>query len=98
MMAEDIDDGKTIQMGEFGLFRPTIKTKSADTEDAVKASNILSKRIVFTPGKIFNLLLNEFFDTLFVFVDTNYTDGSSSSGNNGSGGSVNGGEEENPLG
>ena len=52
MMAEDIDDGKTIQMGEFGLFRPTIKTKSADTEDAVKASNILSKRIVFTPGKI----------------------------------------------
>ena len=42
MMAEDIDDGKTIQMGEFGLFRPTIKTKSADTEDAVKASNILS--------------------------------------------------------
>ena len=53
MMAEDIDDGKTIQMGEFGLFRPTIKTKSADTEDAVKASNILSKRIVFTPGKIY---------------------------------------------
>ena len=30
MMAEDIDDGKTIQMGEFGLFRPTIKTKSAE--------------------------------------------------------------------
>ena len=27
MMAEDIDDGKTIQMGEFGLFRPTIKPK-----------------------------------------------------------------------
>ena len=37
MMAEDIDDGKTVQMGEFGLFRPTIKTKSADTADAVKA-------------------------------------------------------------
>ena len=31
MMAEDIDDGKTVQMGEFGLFRPTIKTKSANT-------------------------------------------------------------------
>ena len=27
MMAEDIDDGKTVQMGEFGLFRPTIKQK-----------------------------------------------------------------------
>ena len=98
MMAEDIDDGKTIQMGEFGLFRPTIKTKSADTEDAVKASNILSKRIVFTPGKIFNRMLNEMSVTRSVPVDTDYTDGSSSSGNNGSGGSGNGGEEENPLG
>ena len=91
MMAEDIDDGKTIQMGEFGLFRPTIKTKSADTEDAVKASNILSKRIVFTPGKIFNRMLNEMSVTRSVPVDTDYTDGSSSSGNNGSGGSGNGG-------
>ena len=98
MMAEDIDDGKTIQMGEFGLFRPTIKTKSASTEDAVKASNILSKRIVFTPGKIFNRTLNEMSVTRSVPVDTDYTDGSSSSGNNGSGGSGNGGEEENPLG
>ena len=83
---------------EFGLFRPTIKTKSADTEDAVKASNILSKRIVFTPGKIFNRMLNEMSVTRSVPVDTDYTDGSSSSGNNGSGGSGNGGEEENPLG
>ena len=82
MMAEDIDDGKTIQMGEFGLFRPTIKTKSASTEDAVKASNILSKRIVFTPGKIFNRMLNEMSVTRSVPVDTDYTDGSSSSGNN----------------
>ena len=98
MMAEDIDDGKTIQMGEFGLFRPTIKTKSADTEAAVKASNILSKRIVFTTGKIFNRMLNEMSVTRSVPVDTDYTDGSSSSGNNGSGGSGNGGEEENPLG
>lgn len=98
MMAEDIDDGNTIQMGEFGLFRPTIKTKSASTEDAVKASNILSKRIVFTPGKIFNRMLNEMSVTRSVPVDTDYTDGSSSSGNNGSGGSGNGGEEENPLG
>ena len=84
-------------MGEFGLFRPTIKTKSASTEDAVKASNILSKRIVFTPGKIFNRMLNEMSVTRSVPVDTDNTDGSSS-GNIGSGGSSNGGEEEYPLG
>ncbi len=104
MMAEDIDDGKTVQMGEFGLFRPTIKTKSADTADDVKASNILSKRIVFTPGKIFHRTLNEMSVTRSVPVDTDYTDGSGNGGNggnnggNGGNGPIDGGEEEDPLG
>ena len=29
-MAEDIDDGKSVQLGEFGIFSPTIRAKSAD--------------------------------------------------------------------
>lgn len=36
-MAEDIDDGKSVQLGEFGIFRPTIKAKSADTAEGVTA-------------------------------------------------------------
>ena len=59
MMAEDIDDGKSVQLGEFGIFRPTIKAKSADTAEGVTASNIVRKRIVFTPGKIFQRTLGE---------------------------------------
>ena len=70
----------------------------ADAADAVKASNILSKRIVFTPGKIFHRTLDEMSVTRSVPVDTDYTDGSSNGGNNSGGGSGNGGEEENPLG
>ena len=31
-MAEDIDDGKSVQMGEFGIFTPTIRAKSTDDE------------------------------------------------------------------
>ncbi len=99
MMAEDIDDGKTVQMGEFGLFRPTIKTKSANTAEEVNASNILSKRIVFTLGKIFHRTLEEMSVTRSVPVDTDYTDGSGNSGNTGgTDGPNEGGEEENPLG
>lgn len=99
MMAEDIDDGKTVQMGEFGLFRPTIKTKSANTAEEVNASNILSKRIVFTPGKIFHRTLEEMSVTRSVPVDTDYTDGSGNSENTGgTDGPNEGGEEENPLG
>ena len=104
MMAEDIDDGKSVQLGEFGIFRPTIKAKSADTAEGVTASNIVRKRIVFTPGKIFQRTLGEMSVTRSIPVDTDYTDGSSSGGN-GSGGNQGGGNQggdggldENPLG
>lgn len=77
MMAEDIDDGKTVELGEFGLFRPTLKTKSADKAEDVSASNILNKRIIFTPGKIFQRTLQDMSVTRAVVPDTDYTDGSS---------------------
>ena len=102
-MAEDIDDGKSVQLGEFGIFRPTIKAKSEDSADKVTASNIIRKRIVFTPGKIFQRTLGEMSVTRSVPVDTDYTDGSSSgnggnSGNQGGGSQGGGGVDENPLG
>ena len=99
-----VDDGKSVQLGEFGIFRPTIKAKSADTAESVTASNIVRKRIVFTPGKIFQRTLGEMSVTRSIPVDTDYTDGSSSGGN-GSGGNQGGGNQggdggldENPLG
>ncbi|WP_291528968.1 HU family DNA-binding protein [Bacteroides sp. UBA939] len=101
MMAEDIDDGKSVQLGEFGIFRPTIKAKSANSEEGVKASSIVRKRIVFTPGKIFQRTLNEMSVTRSVPADTDYTDGSSSgnTGGNTSGGNTGGGDiDDNPLG
>ena len=82
MMADDIDDGKTVQLGEFGLFRPTIRTKSAETAEEVTANNIVTKRIIFTPGKIFQRTLTDMSVTRAVTPDTDYTDGN----NNGGGG------------
>ena len=83
----------------FGIFRPTIKAKSADTAESVTASNIVRKRIVFTPGKIFQRTLGEMSVTRAIPIDTDYTDGSSSGGN-GSGGNQggDGGIEDDPLG
>ena len=43
MMAEDIDDGKSVQMGEFGIFSPTIRAKSADDEKEVSSKSIAHK-------------------------------------------------------
>ena len=52
-MAEDIDDGKSVQLGEFGIFSPTIRAKSADDEKDVSSKSIVQRKIIFYPGKIF---------------------------------------------
>ena len=64
----------------------------------------MRKRIVFTPGKIFQRTLGEMSVTRSIPVDTDYTHGSSSGGNvsggNQGGGNQggDGGLDENPLG
>ena len=50
-MAEDIDDGKSVQLGEFGIFSPTIRAKSADDEKDVSSKSIIQRKIIFIREK-----------------------------------------------
>ncbi len=92
VMAEALDDGKTVRLGEFGLFRPTISAKAADAEEDVTASTITKRRIVFTPGSIFQDTLESMAVTRMATPDLDYTDGSSTSGSGNTGGGGNSGE------
>ena len=83
MMAEDIDDGKSVQMGEFGIFTPTIRAKSTDDEKEVSSKSIVQRKILFYPGKIFKNTLEDMSITRRAEIETDYTDGSSNGGNNG---------------
>lgn len=76
-MAEDIDDGKSVQLGDFGIFTPTIRAKSADSEKEVSAKSIIQKKIRFYPGKIFQNTLGDMSVTRRTAPDTDYTDGTS---------------------
>ena len=82
-MAEDIDDGKSVQMGEFGIFTPTIRAKSTDDEKEVSSKSIVQRKILFYPGKIFKNTLEDMSITRRAEIETDYTDGSSNGGNNG---------------
>lgn len=95
IMSEEIDDGKTVRLGDFGLFRPSFVGKCADTETGVTASNIVRKRILFSPGKAFSAMLSKMSVTKMTVPDMDYTDGSNGSDSgNPDGGSGDG----NPLG
>lgn len=99
IMAEEIDDGKTIVLGDFGCFRPSFVGKSADKQEDVSSSNIVRKRILFLPGKAFSAMLGSMSITKMAIPDTDYTDGSSSNGGNSNPSGGNSGDEnDNPLG
>lgn len=98
IMSEEIDDGKTVCLGDFGRFRPSFVGKSADTAEGISANNIVRKRILFCPGKNFNQMLGDMSITRMVLPDTDYTDGSSNGGGNSNPSGGDGGDQnENPL-
>ncbi|RRD87200.1 hypothetical protein EII33_13450 [Bacteroides heparinolyticus] len=100
IMTEEIDDGKTIALGDFGRFRPSFSGKSADKQEDVSASNIVRKRILFMPGKAFSRMLNNMSITRMAIPDADYTDSGKKSENTGSKPSESGenGQTGNPLG
>lgn len=79
-MAEDIDDGKSVQLGEFGIFMPTICAKSSDSAEEVSAKSIVRRKILFYPGKIIKSTLEDMSIIRRIQPDTDYTDGSSNNG------------------
>ena len=81
IMAEDIDDGKSVRLGEFGIFTPTIRSKSSEVQEEISSKSIVKRKILFYPGKIFKTTLDDMSVTRRLVPDTDYTDGSSSGGN-----------------
>lgn len=98
IMSEEIDDGKTVVLGDFGRFRPSFTGKSADKAEDVSANNIVRKRILFLPGKTFSNMLEDMSVTRMSVPDTDYTDGSNGGGSQPSQPGGDGGMDVNPLG
>ena len=55
----NLNKGISIQLGDFGCFRPGINCKSQDTAEEVDSSTIQRVKIIFTPGYKFKEMLRE---------------------------------------
>lgn len=49
-MSLELRSGSIVQVGEFGSFRLSIRSKGAETADAFNASLIKKARVIFSPG------------------------------------------------
>ncbi len=72
-LVNNLDDGKSVQLGEFGIFRPGIRAKASDTADEAKATSIYRRKVNFTPGAALKEVMNKASITRFTTPDTDYT-------------------------
>ena len=90
----NINKGFSVQLGDFGCFRPGLNAKSQDKEEDVKSDTGYRRKIIFTPGQQFKEMLTRASVTRAGWDNSEVVSGGGS--NPGTGG--NGEEEENPLG
>lgn len=93
-MNMNINKGFSVQLGDFGCFRPGLNAKSQDKEEDVKSDTVYRRKIIFTPGQQFKEMLTRASVTRAGWDNSEVVSGGGS--NPGTGG--NGEEEENPLG
>lgn len=89
----NINKGFSVQLGDFGCFRPSINAKSQDKQEDVKSDTVYRRKIIFTPGQYFKEMLTRASVTRANWENSETTSGGGS--NPDAGGN---GEEENPLG
>ncbi|MEO4840787.1 DNA-binding protein, partial [Bacteroides uniformis] len=94
----DINKGFSVQLGEFGCFRPGINAKSQDKLEDVTASTIYRRKIIFTPGFYFRDMLTRASVEKMDWSGNGTVSGGGSSKPNPDGGGSDGDQGENPLG
>lgn len=58
-IARHTKEGRTVQVGELGTFRPAVGSKGAATEDEFDAATMMKKpSITFLPGKVIQAARN----------------------------------------
>lgn len=96
----DLDKGYSVQLGDFGCFRPGLNAKSQTGAETVDANTVYRRKIIFYPGSYFkNMLTKATVEKLVLGKDNVGSAGSTSGTGDGmETGGTGGDENENPLG
>lgn len=90
----NINKGFSVQLGDFGCFRPGIQAKSQDKLEDVTANTICRRKIIFTPGTIFLDMLKSASLTRMASGNTAISGGTTPDPDEGGDGGI----EDDPLG
>ena len=90
MIINPLEIGASVNLGEFGTFRPSFGCKSQENAEEVTTETLKNRKIIFTPGE---LLKNMIKSVSIQKIDvTRNSSSAPSNGDEEGGGSQNGGE------
>lgn len=72
-LVNNLDNGTSVQLGEFGVFRPAIRAKAANTPEEATVEKIYRRRINFTPGPALKDVMTKLSINRFTIPSTDYT-------------------------
>lgn len=94
----DLDKGYSVQLGDFGCFRPGLNAKSQAEADDVDANTVYRRKIIFYPGSYFKNMLGKATVERLDLGKGTVTGGTTVKPKPDGGGSGDGGIEDDPLG
>lgn len=59
VMVNNLDMGHSVQLGEFGVLRPGLRTRAQDSEETATAQAVYRRKINFAPGKMLQNFLKD---------------------------------------
>ena len=72
--------GASVNLGEFGTFRPSFGCKSQENAEEVTTETLKNRKIIFTPGSYFKGMLSDVSIQKFEIPKTDETGGSQGGG------------------
>ena len=58
VVPRELADGNIVRLGDLGYLRISVSSEGYDSEEEVRASSVTNTRIIFTPGKALDGMLN----------------------------------------
>ena len=94
----DLDKGYSVQLGDFGCFRPGLNAKSQAGVEDVDANTVYRRKIIFCPGSYFKSMLGKATVERLTLGKGTVVGNTVVKPDQGGSGSGEGGLDENPLG
>lgn len=80
-MILNMQNGMSVQLGEFGTFRPSFGCSAKEKADLVGTDTLRNRKYVFTPGKLLREMIQTVSIQKYITVDSVEGSGNSGSGN-----------------